>query len=133
VEFILDRSGFVNLVLAGNYQQYLGWMRNVYGTRSVSWMAVPKYVGREEHLLGISASDVGAFHQVGTYWENPVWGSGTYHILMEEGVTDGKAWAMSWDLDWQKSCQMRDPLTPAEFEESRQRLMALVAELSDGD
>jgi hypothetical protein len=123
----------VNLVLAGNYQQYLGWLRNVYGSFRTGTGLLPKYVAREEHLLGIRAADVGAFHQVGTYWENPVWGSETYHMLMEEGLIEGKAWAMPWDLDWTKSCQMRDPLTPEEFDESRRRLLALVTELADGD
>jgi hypothetical protein len=132
VELLLDRAGVVNLVLAGNYQQYLGWMRNVYG-RPFTFISVPKFIGRDEHLLGIHAADVGAFHQVGTYWENPVWGSETYHMLMEEGVIQGKAWAMPWDLDWTKSCQMRDPLTPEEFDASRRRLLAMVTELADGD
>ena len=123
----------MNLVLAGNYQQYLGWMRNVYDGRGFTFVSVPKYIARDEHLLGIKASDVGAFHQVGTYWENPVWGGETYHMLMEEGLIEGKAWAMPWTLDWTKCCQMRDPLTPEEFDASRRRLLALVAELADGD
>ena len=122
----------VVLVLAGNHAQFLGWMRNVYGSRGRPGSA-PRSINSPEHFWGIHAEDVGAFHQVGTYWDNPVWGSDEYAQFMRMGCALGKAWAMSHAEDWAKAAMLRDPLTPEEFDASRQRLLALVTELANGD
>jgi hypothetical protein len=118
------------LVLAGNHRQYLDWVRMVYGVRSPMWPA--RRVQSPRDLLGISAADVDAFHQVGTYWENPEWGSGFYGALMAEGVALGKAWAMPWDEDYRRAAMLRKPVTPQQIEQARSGLVELIERL-DGE
>ena len=120
------------LVLAGSHSQYLDWMRNVYG-RAARVRSAPRLVARPEDLYGVSADGIDAFHQVGTYWENPAWGCDEYGVLMEEGLHANKAWAMSWTTDFTKACALREPVTTEQFMDARRRLVTLMGELSDGD
>lgn len=123
--------GFV-LVLAGNHAQYMGWLSNVYGAGGRVGGA-PRHLNHLGKLWGVRADDVDALHQVGTYWENPVWGSDLYADLMRQGCELGKAWAMTPETDWVMACMLRDPVTPEQFRTARQRLVALVGELADDD
>lgn len=86
---------------------------------------------REEELCGLSADDVEVFHQVGTYWDNPTWGSPRYLDLMAEGLILNKHWAMEWDLDWRKAQANRIPLGPEDFSDARAGLLRLERELTD--
>jgi hypothetical protein len=121
------------LVLAGDYQQYLGWMRMVYGPKAAAMKSAPRYVGKVEDLYGLRADGVVVFHQIGTYWDNPVWGSEPYRLLMEEGEIEGRPWAMSWTTDWTKACAMREPLDPEVVRDARRRLARVIEELGDDD
>lgn len=120
------------LVLAGSHLQYLDWIRNVYG-RAARVRAAPRFVSKPEDLYGLRAADIDAFHQVGTYWNNPTWGSEQYGLLMEEGEFANKAWAMSWATDFLRASALRDPVTPEQLMDARRRLAALIGDLSDGD
>ena len=118
------------LVLAGNHQQFIGWLEMVYAKRARVGDP-PRHVDRPDHLWGVDAEAVDAFHQVGTYWQNPAWGSEPYLQLHREGHAIGKAWAMSWELDWRKANRLRKPVTPEEVDAARAALAWVERELSD--
>jgi len=82
------------------------------------------------HLRGIDARNVDSFHQVGTYWNNPMWGSDHYRFLMEDGLVQGKVWAMEWDLDFRKAEAQRYPIEPGELAAARDGLVRLARELN---
>lgn len=117
------------LVLAGNHHQFMGWLEMVYAKRARAGDP-PRFTDRPEHLLGIRAEDVDAFHQVGTYWQNPLWGTEPYHEIHRDGMEAGKAWAMRWDLDWRKAERLRKPVTPEEIDAARAALASIERELS---
>lgn len=121
----------LTLVLAGNHRQFLGWVHNVYGRRGSSpGLPPPRYVSKPEDLWLIPVEDVDNLHQVGTYWENPLWGSEDYSTYMGLGVAEGKHWAMTPQDDWRKAENFRQPVTPEQMENARRRLLALERELT---
>lgn len=90
----------VTLVIAGNHQQFVEWSRLVYGERG-AWPGSlpPREMSKVEDFWGFHAEEVGFLHLIGTYWENPVWGSEPYRTLMDWGLTEAKPWAMSTAID----------------------------------
>lgn len=113
------------LLLPGTHQQALDWIAFVRPTY------MPRVILREEQLCGINADSVSFIHQIGTYWENPAWGSDTYLWLMTEGVRLNQHWAMDWTLDWQKAMNHRDPVSDEKIQTIRRNLQKLEQELLD--
>lgn len=91
------------LVLAGDHQQYLTWLHE--GGRSPADFTP---VARSERLQSIRAMEVLSFDQVGTYWNNPVWGSQPYNALMLDGLSWDMHWAQPWETDFLRAQTLRD-------------------------
>lgn len=93
----------LRLVLAGTHQEFLGWLAD--GGRSV---AEYRPVRSEDDLAALRVNDVFSFDQVGTYWNNRVWGSERYKRFMDEGVAFGMVWASSWEADFTRCQAIQD-------------------------
>lgn len=87
---------------------------------------------RTADLNGIAVEDVSSFVWVGTYWNNPVWGSDEYHWFMAAAMEFHLSWAMDWIDDFQLAQQRRHPIDPAALIATRRGLQRLEKELSDG-
>lgn len=90
------------LVIAGSHQQFLHWL-------SERTLPPPPYrpIFQEQHLRGITARDVQSFDHVGTYWDNPAWGSASYRLLMAEGLRFDMHWATPWEADFRRAQALR--------------------------
>lgn len=106
----------MKLVLAGSHPQYVAWLGRGRGNE-VRSPADYRAVRSPEQLRGIHARDVDDLIQLGSYWENPAWGSETYKALMAYGVELDQHWAMPWEVDWARAESLRShkPPTAAEL------------------
>jgi hypothetical protein len=104
----------VRLVLPGDHHEYLNWLAR-HDLNPGDYR--PLY--REHHMLGLRASDVVSFDQVGTYWRNPLWGTNHYRGLMDTALSLDLHWAMPWEVDFLRAEVLRnahdDPVTPWEI------------------
>lgn len=106
----------IHLVLAGTHDEYLGWLaRNDLNPGDY------RHLYREQHLLGLHATDVISFDQVGTYWRNPLWGTNHYRGLMDTARSLDLHWALPWEADFLRAEVLRrahaDPVSAWEIDE----------------
>lgn len=120
-----------HLVLPGNHSQFAQYLRRVYGSGGGIGQPPARPLLLKEHLRGIAVQDVTTFIMVGTYWDNPVWGSDEYHWFMAEAMEYGMPWAMAWPEDFNLAQERRNPLNREEMIATRRSLKRLEKELSD--
>lgn len=82
--------------------------------------------------MGVRAETVEGFFRIGTYWDNPVWGSPAYLQFMEDGVAATRPWAMEWDMEWRQVEAKREPVAPQEMETARDTLRRMEEDFTDG-
>jgi hypothetical protein len=113
----------VRLVLAGNHQQFADHLRSVYRPGG-GISEPPREISTEQHLWGVNVEAVDSFKRIGTYWENPVWGSSSFAQFMQEALLAHKSWAMEWNTEWHvaEKCRLRAPIELASVRESLLRL-----------
>lgn len=72
----------------------------------------------------MKAEEVDSFKRIGTYWENPVWGSSAFVQFMQEALLAHKPWAMESTAEWHfaEKCRLRSPIELASVRESLLRL-----------
>lgn len=121
-----------HLVLPGTHAEFAQYLRKVYGPGGGAGQPAARPLMRTADLNGIAVEDVSSFVWVGTYWNNPVWGSDEYHWFMATAMEFSLPWAMDWIDDFQLAQQRRHPIDPAELIAARRGLQRLEKELSDG-
>lgn len=114
-------------VLAGSYNEFWEW----YKTSELG--PTPKFVLHSGMLRDTDPLLVSEFIRIGTYWENPVWGSEAYIEFMEGAREDGRPWAKdwAWPEDWHRANQLKkfDPVMADEL--GKAQIRAVIETLDD--
>lgn len=121
-----------HLVLPGTHGEFAQYLRKVYGPGGGAGRPPARPLMKREDFFGLAVEDVERFVWVGTYWNNPVWGSEEYHWFMAAALEFAMPWAITWVDDYAQAQQRRHPLDPAEIVAARRGLERLEKELSDG-
>lgn len=119
----------ITLVFAGNHRQFVHWVRDEM-TRGNVDASRAREILLEHHLRGISGADVDEIHYVGTYAkDNSVWMTPSYEMLMVEGRSFGKPWAVDEQEDIRRAYEV--PVPPEQMAAVRYRLQEIERRLSE--